>query len=66
MFALDAGVLFKHRLLKFPFGTVTMYPYSYSYGSNISYEDVPSKSMRPFTGGIELSLTLWFPYRSRR
>ena len=53
-------------LLKFPFGTVTMYPYSNPYSVDISHENLPSKSIWPFTGGIELGLTLWFPYRSRR
>jgi len=35
--------------LKFPFGTL----------------DVPGNSIWPFTAGIEIGLTLWFPYRSK-
>ena len=42
-------------LLKFPFGTVEM--------KNNWTGD--TKSFWPFTGGIELGFTIWFPYRSR-
>jgi hypothetical protein len=48
-------------LLKFPFGTVDM---GLLTGSTVT--GLPSsKEYWPFTGGIELGLTLWFPYRSR-
>jgi hypothetical protein len=49
--------------LKFPFGKVEAMTTSYN-GPYGSVRD--SKSIWPFTGVIELGLTLWFPYRSRR
>jgi hypothetical protein len=58
-------------LLKFPFSTVDMKPdnrgyYRGYYGNNVVSSSLPeNKSFWPFIGGIELGLTLWFPYRSR-
>jgi len=56
-------------LLKFPFGRVDMTTdWDSILGSNKTItNDVPARiSYWPFTGGIEIGLTLWFPYRSRR
>jgi len=50
--------------VKFPFSEVDMKKDSYDY--YYSNNSLPySKTYWPFTGGIELALTFWFPYRSR-
>ena len=53
-------------LLKFPFGTVDMNLYDVVYYGYYGYANSANESVWPFVGGIELGLTLWFPYRSRR
>jgi hypothetical protein len=63
-------------LLKFPFGTVDMERGNLDlrdgYGNSVNPNNVIGgmppkyKSAWPFFGGIELGLTYWFPYRSRR
>ena|GEM_PF-6692952 len=56
-------------LLKFPFGTVDMELEYDTWGYHVPNNAVvglpENISYWPFTGGIELGLTLWFPYRSR-
>jgi hypothetical protein len=53
--------------IKLPFSEVEMKRESgYYYYSKNNYDNLPeSKSYWPFTYGIELALTFWFPYRSR-
>jgi hypothetical protein len=59
-------------LVKFPFGKLKMKqeprPYFYGYETQRVFTVPPPEyqSHWPFTGGFELGLTLWFPYRSRK
>jgi hypothetical protein len=52
---------------KFPFGTLDMDPGSYYYQGQQYISRTPEKiSIWPFTAGVELALTFWIPYRSKR
>jgi len=57
-------------LVKFPFESVSLDPHiigSNGSGNNIVSGGPPAgKSIWPFTGGVELALTFWIPYRSRK
>jgi len=51
-------------LLKLPFGTVEMEPEKDAYYHYGDQKGPEAKSFKPLTGGLELGLTFWFPYRS--
>ena len=57
-------------VFKFPFGTLDKDMEKYLGGGYYGYNAIgalpENKSFWPFTGGIELGLTFWFPYRSHR